>query len=154
MEINTLYYVLMLAVLLPFTGKAAEEAALELPFSIGPEYTVTRTGRKSIPNPIPDAEPTRQVTVEVARDHKKAHIFYWVGRPVRDLGPMVKEESWPVEFLRKDAKVIKTTRFMGQKQEVLVLQCNFEKSALLMIYSRDMTKEEFHDMLGSISSKR
>jgi hypothetical protein len=66
---------------------------------------------------------------------------------------MAKEESWPVEFLGKDVKVTKTTMFMGQKQEVLVLQCNLDKSALLMIYSKDMTKEEFHDMLGSISSK-
>lgn len=154
MKMNTLYCALIFFLVFPsFMGKAAEKGVLELPFSIGPEYIVTRTSRKSIPSPIPDAEPTRQITIEVAKEQKKAHIFYWNGSLVPDLGPLVKEESWPVKFLGKDAKVTKTTMFMGQTQEVLVLHCDLDKSAPLMIYSKDMTKEEFHDMLGSISSK-
>lgn len=153
MKIKALYYALILTFVFSIICIATEKDVLELPFSIGTEYTVTKTGRDSINSPIPGAKPTTQITVEVTRDDKKAHIFYWDGTPLRDLGPMEKKESWPVKFLGEDAKISRTSIFMGQQQEVLVLHCKLDKYTPLMIYSKDMTKEEFNEMLGKMRRK-
>ena len=146
-------YTLLLALALPFLSSAAERDIWELPFSIGPEYTITRTSRDSIPSPIPGAEPTAQITVEIVKDAKKALIFCWSGPSHRDLGPMTKKASWPVKFLGNDATLTKTAMFMGQKQEVLVLHSNLDGDKPVMIYSKDMTSEEFNHMLGKMNRK-
>ena len=148
-------YALTLALVSAFLCRAAEKYLLELPFSVGPEYTVTRTSRDSIRSPIPDGEPTTQIIIEVTKDGKEALIFYWDSHPPphRDLGPMVKKESWPATFLGEDATITRTSLFMGRKQEVLVLHCKLDKYAPVMIYSKDMAKEEFHEMLGKMHRK-
>lgn len=143
-------YALMLIAAVSAVCKAEKTDMLELPFSIDPNYNVTRVSRENLPNPIPEAEPTAQITVEVTRNAKKALIFYWDGPPVRDLGPMMKKESWPAKFLGKDATITQTSFFMGQKQEVLVLHCKLSKYTPVMIYSKNMSREEFEEMLASM----
>jgi hypothetical protein len=150
---KTMSYTILLTLALPFLSLAAERNVWALPFSIGPEYTVTRTSRDSIPSPIPGAEPTTQITVEIAKEAKRALIFCWNGPSHRDLGPMTKKASWPVKFLGNDATLTKTGMFMGQRQEVLVLHSSLDGDKSVMIYSKHMTKEEFTDMLGKMSRK-
>lgn len=148
-----LIYALMLIAAISADCIAEQTGMLKLPFSIDPNYNVTRVNGKSLPSLIPEAKPTSQFTIEVTRNGKKAFIFYWDGPPVRDLGPMAKKESWPVKFLGKDATITETSLFMGQKQEVLVLHCKLSKYTPVMIYSRDMSREEFDEMLASIRMK-
>jgi hypothetical protein len=143
---------LMLIVAVCFACKAEKINAVELPFSISPEYTVTRTSRESIPSPIPIAKPTTQLSVEITKDAKKASILYWDGHPARDLGPMVEKDSWSVTFLGKDATIAQTSVFMGHRNEVLVLHSKLDNT-WVMIYSEDMTKEEFNEMLTKLRKK-
>ena len=127
--------------------------ALSLPISIAQDYQVTRSSKESISSPIPDQKPTTQIHVEVTKNGKIAHIFYWNGHPYRDLGPMVEEESWQYKFLGEEARVTRTVMFIGQEQRVLVVHLKPDKKTQLMIYSKDMNKEEFHEMLNKMRKK-
>lgn len=142
-----------LTVLFPFGCKSMEKDALSLPIIIGQEYEVTNTRKKSIASPISEEKPTTQIFVEVTKSEKKAYIFYWDGHTIRDLGPMAEKDSWLYKFLGEDASITRTTMFMGQEQEVLVLHHKPDKDTQLMIYSKDMNKEEFQEMLGKLCKK-
>jgi len=91
--------------------------------------------------------------VEVTRDEKKAYIFFWDGRPHRDLGPMEVKETWRFRFLGEDASIMRTSIFMGREQEVLVLHHKPDNNRQLMISSKDMNKQEFQEMLGKMRRK-
>ncbi len=144
---------LTLTLTFPLVCKSMEKNALSLPISIAQEYKVTNTGRESIFGPIPDQKPTTEIFVEVTRSDKKAYIFYSDGHPYRDHGPMVEKESWHFKFLGEDVKIKRTTMFMGREQEVLVVHHRPDEKTWLMIYSKDMNKEEFHEMLGKMRRK-
>ena len=133
--------------------KSLGKDALSLPLSIAQEYKVTNTSKESIASPIPNQTPTTQIFVELTKNEKKAYIYYWDGHPYRDLGPMSEKESWQCEFLGELASVTQTTMFMGQEQEILVLQYKPDTNTRLMIYSKDMNKAEFHEMLGKMHKK-
>jgi len=147
------FFAMILTLTFPFVCKSMEKNALSLPLTIAHEYKVTNTSRESISGPIPDQQPTTQIFVEVTKNDKKAYIFYWDGHPYRDFGPMAEKESWSFKFFGENANITKTTMFMGQEQEVLVLHHKPDEQAQLMIYSKDMNKEEFHEMLGKIYKK-
>jgi hypothetical protein len=108
---------------------------------------------QSIASPIPDQTPTTQIFVELTKNEKKAYIYYWDGYPYRDLGPMSEKESWQCEFLGEKVSVTQTTMFMGQEQEVLVLHYRPDTNTQLMIYSKDMNKDEFIEMLSKMHKK-
>ena len=144
---------LTLTLTFPFVCKSMEKDTLSLPISIAQEYNVTNTSRESISGPIPDQKPTTQIFIEVTRDNKKAYIFYWDGHLYRDLGPMAEKESWHFKFLGEDAKITRTTMFMGKEQEVLVVHHRPDEKTRLMIYSKDMDKEEFQELLGKMRRK-
>lgn len=146
-------YAAMLTMMLSIECKSMEKDALSLPMFITQEYKVTNTNRKSISGPIPDQKPTTQIFVEVTRNGKKAYIFYWDGPPYRDLGPMAGKESWQFNFLGEKVNITRTTIFMGQEQEVLVLHHKPNKDTQLMIYSKNMNREEFHEMLSKMRKK-
>lgn len=124
-----------------------------LPVVISPEYKVTAISEESLSSPIPGQKPTRQIFVELTRLNRVAYLFYWDGYPFRDLGPMVEKESWTTDFLDGQANITRTTRFMGREQEILVLHYQTPKNERLMIYSKDMTEEEFQEMLSKIRLK-
>jgi hypothetical protein len=130
-----------------------EAEALPFPIAVPQEYRITNTIEEKISSPIPNQKPTTQVFVEVTKGDKKAYIFYWDGPVLRDLGRMVAAQSWKHKFLGEDASVSRATVFMGQEQEALVLHHKPDKDTQLMIYSKDMTKGEFHEMLNKISRK-
>jgi hypothetical protein len=142
-----------LTVVLSIGCKSMKKDALSLPMYITQDYLVTNTSRESISSPIPDQRPTTQIFVELTKNDKKAYIFYWDGHPYRDLGPMAEKESWKFKFLGENASVARTTMFMGQEQEVLVLHHKPDENTQLMIYSKNMNKEEFHEMLGKMRKK-
>ena len=146
-------YAIMLTLAFSSGCKSMEKDTLSLPLSIAQEYKVTNTSRESISGPIPDQRPTTQFFVEVTRNGKKAYIFYWDGHPYRDLGPMAEQETWQFKFLGEDAQITRTTMFMGKKQEVLVIHYRPDEKTQLMIYSKDMNKDKFHDMLGKMQKK-
>lgn len=146
-------FAMMIVLTFPFVCKSMEKDALSLPLTIAQEYIVTNTSKESLPGPIPDQNPTTQIFVEVTRSEKKAYIFYWDGHPHRDLGPMVEKESWQFKFLGGDVNVTRTSMFMGQEQEVLVVHHRPDEKTQLMIYSKDMNKDEFHEMLGKMRGK-
>jgi len=66
---------------------------------------------------------------------------------------MVEEASWQYKFLGEEARVTRTVMFMGQEQRVLVVHLKPDKKTQLMIYSKDMNKEEFHEMLNKMRKK-
>lgn len=146
-------YAVMLTMTLSIECKSMEKDALSLPMFITQEYKVTNTSRESISGPIPDQKPTTQIFVEVTRNGKKAYIFYWDGQPYRDLGPMAGKESWQFNFLGEKVNITRTTIFMGQEQEVLVLHHKPNEDTQLMIYSKYMNREEFHEMLSKMRKK-
>ena len=116
----TIFCIVILFIVLYVGCKSLPNDALSLPISIPPEYQVTNTSRDSISSWIPNQRATIEIFVELARNDKKAYIFYWDGYPFRDYGPMVERESWKFEFLGEDAFIRRTTIFMGVEQEVLV----------------------------------
>ena len=146
-------FALMIALTFPFVCKSMEKDPLSLPFTIAEEYMVTNTSKESLPGPISDQNPTTQIFVEVTRCEKKAYIFYWDGHPHRNLGPMAEKESWQFKFLGEVGNVTRTSMFMGQEQEVLVVHLRYDDKTQLMIYSKDMNKDEFHEMLGKMRRK-
>ena len=105
MKTKILWCAVLLASSLSIESKSVGKDALLLPFSIAQEYHITKRSQENIISPIPDQKPTTKQVVEVAKNDKKAYIFYWVGYPQRNLGPMVKKESWPLKFLGEDAKL-------------------------------------------------
>lgn len=133
--------------------KSMEKDKLSLPVYISQEFSVMNTTTDRVSNPIPDQKPTTQTFVEVTKEEKKAYIFYWGGPSMRDLGPMAAKESWQHKFLGEEASVTRTKMFMGQEQEVLVLHHKPTKDTQLMIYSKDMNKDEFHEMLDKMRKK-
>jgi hypothetical protein len=146
-------FAIMITITFPFVSKSMGKDILSLPLMIAEEYMVTNTSRESIPGPISDQNPTTQIFVEVTRNEKKAYIFYWEGHPRRDLGPLVAKASWQFRFLGEDVNVTMTSMFMGQEQEVLVVHHRPDRKTQLMIYSKDMNKDEFHEMLGKMRRK-
>ena len=150
---SILCYAMMLAFAILIGCKYMEKDALSLPVSVTQEYKVTNTSRESISSPIPDQKPTTRLFVEITRNDKTAYIFYWDGHPYRDLGPMVKKESWQFKFLGQDVNITRTTMFMGQDQEVFVVHHKPDEYTQLMIYSKDMTKKEFQEMLSKMRKK-
>jgi len=124
-----------------------------LPIVISEEYQVRNVTREGIASQIPEQKPATQLSMVLTRHEKEAHLFFWEGFPLRDLGPMQEQESWETTFLEGNAHVIRTTMFMGQQEEVLVLHYQVAEKARLMIYSKDMSKEEFHEMLNSMQRK-
>lgn len=124
-----------------------------LPLTIAEKYKVTNTSKESISGPIPDQKPTTQVFVELTGNEKKAYLFYWDGTPYRDLGPMSELESWKTEFMDGEASVTRTKMFMGQEQEVLVLHHKLTQTERVMVYSSDMNRDEFHELLRNIQQK-
>lgn len=150
---KSLCFILTITVSLSFGCRSTANDALSLPISIAQDYQVTKSSKESISSPIPDQKPTAQIHVEVTKNGKIAHILYWNGRPYRDLGPLVEEESWQYKFLGEEARITRTVMFMGQEQRVLVVHFKSDKKTQLMIYSKDMNKEEFHGMLNKMRKK-
>lgn len=134
-------------------ARTVEEGTSPLPIEFAAEYDVTNIRRESIPSPIPEQKPVAQLNMVLSRNEKEAYIFFWDGMPLRDLGPLQEQESWKTNFLGGESSVIRTTMFMGQQQEVLVLHHQFAENGRLMIYSKDMSKDEFHEMLSKMSKK-
>jgi hypothetical protein len=133
--------------------RAMKDESSSLPIEIDAEYRVTNMARENIASPIPDQNPIVQLSMILTRNEKEAYLFFWDGSPLRDFGPMKEQESWETTFLDGNAYVIRTTMFMGQQQEVLVLHSQFSEKGRLMIYSKDMSKEEFHEMLNAMQRK-
>ncbi len=121
-----------------------------LPLTISEKYTVANIKEESIFGPIPGKKPTTQVYMEITGNEKKAYLIYWDGTPSRDLGPMLEIDSWNTVFMGGETRVTKTKMFMGQEQEVLVLHYKISRTERLMVYSSDMNKDEFHELIGNI----
>lgn len=145
---------LVIFMLFVFESRSMGKDASSLPFTIAKIYTVSNKTIDSLSGPIPGQKPTTRKSFELTRDAKKAYFFYWDGPPFRDLGPMSELESWKTDFMSGEARVTKTKMFMGQKQEVLVLHHKLTKTERLMVYSKDMDRDEFHELLRSIRPKR
>jgi len=133
--------------------RTVEEDMSSLPIEIAEEYKVRNVTREGISSPIPGQKPVTQLYMVLARSEKEAYLFYWDGLPWRDFGPMQEHESWTAKFLDGEVKIVRTTMFMGEQKEVLVLHHKFPKNGRLMIYSKDMSKDEFHEMLSTMYKK-
>ena len=130
-----------------------DENIVALPILIDDGYSVVKTNKESITAIIPGQKPITQIVVEVVKNNKKAYIFFWDGNPPRDLGQMVAKTSWQHRFLGEDVIIVKTVIFMGEKQEVLVLHHDLLKAGRMLIYSKEMDKDAFHELLGNIHHK-
>jgi len=148
-----LWAALVVSGMMTLGARTVEEDISPLPIEIAAEYKVTNITREGISSPIPEQKPITQLHMVLARNEKKAYLFFWDGFPWRDFGPMQEHESWKAMFLDGEVRIIRTTMFMGQQQEVLVLHHQFPENGRLMIYSKDMSKDEFHEMLSTMQKK-
>jgi hypothetical protein len=84
-------------------------------------------------------------------DGKAFHLFFWVPRAPRDLGPMKVAAEWPVSVAGQDTKVLETSLFMGRKRSVLVTYLHFTNpEANAMLYASGLDLSEFRSLLSGV----
>lgn len=106
--------------------------------------------RVAMPGP-PGQVATQEFRRWTAPGGKALHLFHWLPRPPRDLGPMAVRAEWPATVAGQDTRIIETTMFMGRPQRVLVTYLVFTSpTAQVMIYATGMEREEFEAVLAGI----
>jgi hypothetical protein len=86
-----------------------------------------------------------------APDGKTLHLFFWVPRAPRDLGPMQVAAEWAVSIAGQSTKVFETSIFMGSKQRVLVTYLHFTNpEANAMLYASGIEPLEFEALLSGV----
>lgn len=80
------------------------------------------------------------------------HVFVWRPGAPRDGGPMVAAESWTVPALGQDMKIVRTSTFMGVKQEVLTtaFALSAPERADVLIYAKGVTREAFAEIVETL----
>jgi hypothetical protein len=80
------------------------------------------------------------------------NVFYWLGSPPRDLGPMVAAHQWKTRIAGQETDAAETATFMGRPQQVLVtwLEPSGGRGRYLM-YARNLSRETFDHILATMS---
>ena len=67
---------------------------------------------------------------------------------------MAIRQSYPVTVLGQQTKLIETSMFFGREQQVFVTHVSLEEpKAVLMIYSPNLEREEFTDLITSLKRR-
>jgi len=123
-----------------------------LSLSLPAEYRLSGNSseRVSIPGP-PGFYATEEFRSWQAPGGRAIHLFFWVPRAPRDLGPMKVAAEWPVMVAGQNTKVVETSLFMGRKQRVLVTYLHFfDPEANAMLYASGVDRKEFEALLSGI----
>ena len=131
----TIWLVALLSLALPaeygLTGNSSERIAL-----VGPPGTYA----------------TQEFRSWKAPDGRALHLFFWIPRAPRDLGPMKASAEWPVSVAGQNTKVIETSLFMGRGQRVLVTYLHFaDPEAHAMFYASGVERSDFDAILSGIT---
>jgi len=123
-----------------------------LSLALPSEYSLgaTSSERVALPGP-PGFSATEEFRSWRAPGGKTLHLFFWVPRAPRDLGPMAVTAEWPASIAGQSTKVIETSIFMGRKQRVLVTYLHFTNpEANAMLYASGLDRPEFEALLSGV----
>jgi len=103
---------------------------------------------------IPDQTPTTEYFFSFQNSSgKKLYLFYWQGFPWRDYGPMSIKKTFTAKIGNITYKIILTSMFMGDKQEVLVTHYQLPNNDRFMVYSPDIKLKEFKKFISILKIK-
>jgi hypothetical protein len=123
-----------------------------LTLSLPAEYRLSANSSKQgeLPGP-PGFYATEEFRSWEAPGGKALHLFFWVPRAPRDLGPMQVAAEWAVSVAGQSTKVFETSIFMGSKQRVLVTYLHFTNpEANAMLYASGLEPCEFEALLSGV----
>jgi hypothetical protein len=119
-------------------------------FFLGADYEMTSNEVNEVPGLVPGTTVVEE-TAHFTNGKNELFAFYWQPSAPRDGGPMEAKESWKMEVLGQQATVSETSMFHGREQRVLVAHIPLkDPEAVLMIYSPDMGRMEFENVLRTL----
>ena len=124
-------------------------------FNLPDGYKEVSKRREDIPSRIPGEPSTTERVLSFEGPYgETVYVWYWEGFPWRDYGPMSEKKSYSVSLLNRPAKVIRTKIFMGTEQTVWVVHCELSENDRLMVYTPNMTLDEFKKFLKIFKTTR
>jgi len=123
-----------------------------LTLSLPAEYRLYANSSEQVALPGPPGfYATEEFRSWEAPGGKALHLFFWVPRAFRDLGPMEVAAEWAVSVAGQSTNVFETSMFMGDKQRVLVTYLHFTNpEANAMLYASGLERREFETLLSGI----
>jgi hypothetical protein len=123
-----------------------------LSLSLPAAYGLSANSSEQVPLPGPPGfYATEEFRSWQAPGGKTLHLFFWVPRAPRDLGPMEVTAEWAVSVAGQSTKVFETSMFMGSKQRVLVTYLHFTNpEANAMLYASGLERREFETLLSGV----
>lgn len=85
-------------------------------------------------------------------DGKTVVMSSWAPMALRDGGPAVFTNKWPIELAGQATEVLEASVFMGMKQDVFATHLKFSSpESTVLIYGKGFSKEEFKALLLNAS---
>ena len=113
--------------------------------SLPADWTQTRSGCAPVAGTaFPGGAAVEECSAVWTRGEQEIYAFVWKPFPPRDGGPMVSAAEWPVTFLGRRTRIVRTKTFMGMEQDVLVVAAHIDTPAAnVLVYARGLPLEEF-----------
>ncbi len=116
-------------------------------FTLPEKYLEINKTTEKISSNIPDGQPTIEYFLSLKNSKgNDLFLFYWIGYPIRDRGPMYEKESWNISITGQTTKLIRATIFIGIKQEVLVTHSKISENEYLMVFTPNIEIDEFKNI--------
>lgn len=117
--------------------------------SLPADWTQTRSACGPVANTaVAGSAPVEECSAVWTHGEQEIYAFVWRPYPPRDGGPMVAAEEWPVTFLGRPAKIIRTKTFQGMEQDVMVAAVHIDAPAAnVMVYARGLDLDAFRALI-------
>ncbi len=123
-------------------------------FTLPEKYIEINKTTEKISSKIPDGQPTIEYFLSFKNSKgNDLFLFYWIGYPIRDRGPMSEKEAWNISIAGRTTKLIRTAIFMGIEQEVLVAHSKISENEYLMVFTPNIEVDEFKNILKIFKMK-